>query len=343
MAIPLMRVGWLLFSVCPMHSHRLATCVGENHCHGCHLPQKASRPALSAQAYAPACMQTNRIVDWYRYVAELFGGDSSYYPDLNISEDCLYLNVWSPTATDEPLPVMIWIHGGSNRSGWSYEPNYQGHNLAQQGAVVVSIGYRQGVFGFFSHPQLENTDAVANFGLWDIIAALEWVQANIAQFGGDPARVTLFGESAGAQNILALMFAEQSQKLFHGAILQSTPGFGNQRMSTLAQEQSRALELADGLGVEGGSIAALRALDAGEILAAYESDYADYYHSPALDGQLFHAPYWKRVMAGNFPDIAVIIGSNRDEWYDSLPDDIDWGRGRDACRNSTSAARRKSP
>ena len=162
-----------------------------------------------ATEFAPACMQSMRILDWYRYVAETFGASADYYPDLEVSEDCLYLNVWTPTLdTNAGLPVMVWVHGGSNRSGWSYEPNYHGHELAQQGVVVISIAYRQGLFGFISHAELDADQGLANFGLWDIVAALQWIRDNASQFGGDPGRVTLFGESAGAQDILALLFAK---------------------------------------------------------------------------------------------------------------------------------------
>ncbi len=137
--------------------------------------------------FAPACMQSMRILDWYRYMAELFGASGDYYDDLEVSEDCLYLNVWTPTLeTDAKLPVMVWVHGGSNRSGWSYEPNYHGHKLAQRDVVVVSVAYRQGLFGFISHDDMDASGAIANFALWDLIASLHWISDNIEAFGGDP-------------------------------------------------------------------------------------------------------------------------------------------------------------
>lgn len=278
-----------------------------------------------ATGFAPACMQSMRILDWYRYVATTFGGSADYYPDLEISEDCLYLNVWTPTLdTTAGLPVMVWVHGGSNRSGWTYEPNYHGHELAQRGVVVISIAYRHGVFGFISHEELDAADAVANFGLWDIIEALRWIRQNAASFGGDPDRVTLFGESSGAEDIAALMFAEPAAGLFQRAILESTGGFGIDRMATLADEQARMRDFANSLLPGRASLAALRELPAKELLDRYEQDYASYYHSPAIDGQLFTRPTWDSVRAAEFPDVAVIIGTNRDEWYDSLPDDISW-------------------
>ena len=148
--------------------------------------------------FAPACIQTMRILDWYRWMAESFGGSVDEYDDLEISEDCLYLNIWTPALDSHAeMPVMVWIHGGSNKSGWSYEHNYHGHKLALEGVVVVSVAYRQGPFGFLSHPDLPADEARANFGYWDLIASLQWIQDNIRDFGGDPDRVTLFGESAG--------------------------------------------------------------------------------------------------------------------------------------------------
>ena len=107
-----------------------------------------------------------------------------------MSEDCLYLNIWRPSKPlEEGLPVIVYIHGGSNKGGWSFEPNYFGHNLAKKDVIVVGISYRLGVFGFFSHPFLEET----NFGLSDQVMALEWVRDNIKSFGGDPANVTIMG------------------------------------------------------------------------------------------------------------------------------------------------------
>jgi para-nitrobenzyl esterase len=273
--------------------------------------------------FAPACMQTTRILDWYRYLAETFGGSREYYPDLEISEDCLYLNVWTPTPdTDAKLPVMVWVYGGSNRSGWSYEPNYHGHVLAARDVVVISVAYRQGLFGFLSHPELPAGEAQANFGLWDIVAALRWVQRNAAAFGGDPDRVTLFGESAGAQNILALMFADAADGLFQRAVLQSTASFGIERMSTLADEQRRGTALAKALGLGGGDeLAKLRALPAARLLEPYETDWADYYHAPAIDDMLLTENTWQRIRSGDFRGRRLIIGTNRDEWLDYIERD----------------------
>ncbi len=267
--------------------------------------------------FAPACMQSMRILDWYRWMAVSFGGQADDYDDLDISEDCLYLNVWVPTERiDTPMPVMVWVHGGSNRSGWSYEPNYHGHKLAQQGVVVVSVAYRQGLFGFISHDDIADDAAQANFGLWDLIAALTWIQDNIAAFGGDKDRVTLFGESAGGQNILSLMMIERAQGLFHGASLQSTGSFGIPPVPTLDDERARMSKFAESLGTDDTSLAALRAMPAQSLLDDYEAAYSDYYHQAAVDGQLITEPHWQQMLAGEFPDIPFIIGTNANETSD---------------------------
>ena len=264
--------------------------------------------------FAAACMQTMRILDWYRSMAESFGASADYYDDLRVSEDCLYLNLWTPTLDNEAkLPVMVWVHGGSNKSGWSYEDNYRGHVLAPQGVVVITVAYRQGAFGFLSHPELEGESAVANFGLWDLIAALQWIQDNVEHFGGDPNRVTLFGESSGAENILALMFSNEAGHLFHRAALQSTAGVGLS-MPTLGDEQRRGADLMTAMGAR--SLQDLRKTSAASLLQTYTELTADHYHSPAIDGQLISDSTWESMQASSWPDHALIIGTNADEYPD---------------------------
>ena len=260
-----------------------------------------------------------RILDWYRYMAKTFGASSDYYEDLEVSEDCLYLNLWTPTLdNDARLPVMVWVHGGSNNSGWSFERPYRGQVLAPQGVVVVTVAYRHGVFGFLSHPDLINADAVANFGLWDLVAALQWIQDNIQQFGGDPDRVTLFGESAGGQNIAALMLAEPARDLFHRGVLQSTAGFG-MSMPSLEDEQLRGSDL--GNLISTGSIQELRSVEADTLLQVYTENFDDHYHSPVLDGQLITQSTWEAIQAHEFGGHDVMVGTNEDEWLDFIKSD----------------------
>ena len=277
--------------------------------------------------FEAACMQSMRILDWYRWMAVQFGDAEDYYDDLEVSEDCLYLNVWTPTPVSDAakLPVMVWVHGGSNKSGWSYEPNYHGHKLAQEGVVLVSLGYRQGVFGFFSHPDMSPEEPLANFAYWDLVASLQWIHDNIERFGGDRERVTVFGESAGAQNILALMFSDASNGLLQRAVLQSTAGFGRDRMSTLQAEQQRAAGLATAFKLPAaGSLQALRAIPADELLTAYDTAFSDYYHSPAIDGQLFTQNTWTAMHERGFGGRQIVIGTNKHEWYGSTAEDTSW-------------------
>jgi para-nitrobenzyl esterase len=183
-------------------------------------PVEAWSVERPAQSFAPACMQTRSNVDWYADIAESFGQPRDRAPEpLSVSEDCLYLNIWTPDLQpDANAPVMVYIHGGSYTGGWSYEPDYHGDAFADQGVVLVSIAYRLGAFGYLAP---DTPDSTANAGLLDQIAALEWVQANISAFGGDPDRVTIFGESAGAAAVGALMASPAADGLFHRAISQS--------------------------------------------------------------------------------------------------------------------------
>jgi para-nitrobenzyl esterase len=166
-----------------------------------------------ASAFGPACVQPAQPAK------------SLYADDLGpMSEDCLTLNVWAP-ADAKGAPVLVWIHGGSLVSGASREAIYDGANLARRGVVVVSINYRLGVLGYLAHPQLsaESPDKVSgNYGLLDQLAALRWVQANIAAFGGDPANVTIAGQSAGGLSVLYLMVSPTARGLFAKAIAESS-------------------------------------------------------------------------------------------------------------------------
>ena len=155
------------------------------------------------------------------------------FRDAGPSEDCLYLNVWTPAKSEAAkLPVMVWIYGGGFQAGGSSEPRQDGAILARKGVVAVSMNYRLGLFGFFAHPELAAetpNGTTGNYGLMDQIAALQWVQKNIAAFGGDPHNVTIFGESAGSYSVSALMASPMTRGLIHRAIGQS----GSARASRL--------------------------------------------------------------------------------------------------------------
>lgn len=179
-----------------------------------------------------------------------------------VSEDCLYLNVWTPAPGTARRPVFVYIHGGGFGSGSGSMPIYDGAKLAAGNAVVVTINYRLGVFGFMAHPELTRESGHStsgNYGLLDMIAALQWVRANIAKFGGDPNNVTIGGESAGAAAVNDLIVSPQAKGLFQRAMAISGSGLGL-RMPTLAKAETYGVDLAARVGAP--SIAALRQLSA---------------------------------------------------------------------------------
>lgn len=186
-----------------------------------------------------------------------------------MSEDCLYLNVWTPAdSAGAELPVMLYFYGGAFREGAGSVPLYDGSELAGKGAVVVTMNYRLGPFGFFAHPSLTADSAhgtSGNYGLMDMIASAEWVERNITAFGGDPDNVTVFGQSAGAMAIGVLIASPAGEGLFERAITQSLVGFGapGRSMRTLAEAEQAGREAAAELGAE--TAAALRALDAATV------------------------------------------------------------------------------
>jgi para-nitrobenzyl esterase len=253
-----------------------------------------------ADAFGPACMQNA-------------GGGGNQ----RVSEDCLYLNVWTGAkSASEKRPVMVWIYGGGYNTGSGSQPDYDGEALAKKGAVVVTINYRLGVFGFFSYPELTRESdrrGAGNFGLLDSIAALQWVQKNIAAFGGDPKRVTIFGESAGAGLVANLMVSPQAKGLFHRAIGESsswtTATIG--RLGTLAEAEQAGVKYADGLGAK--SLAELRAKPADQILKAGRGG------GPIVDGWSIPEDPGIVFSQGKQNDVPVLVGSNRDESFGATP------------------------
>ena len=240
----------------------------------------------------------------------------AYKPDDNgvgplpMSEDCLTLNVWTPTRRDGPLPVMVWIHGGGFVNGSATAALYDGAALARQGVAVVGVNYRLGRFGFFAHPLLsaEDPDELkGNYALMDMIAALQWVQRNIEGFGGDPANVTLFGEFAGGMAVNRLMVSPLAQGLFHKAISQS--GAGRDASIPLAKAADDGLAFVDSLGVVAESAEDLRAVPAETILAAGDPDVSQGW-GPIIDGKLLTTDVWDAFAEGAQAKVPYIAGSN---------------------------------
>ncbi len=284
---------------------------------------------VMAQEFAAACPQGAYMIDWYAKVAAAFGHGPAVVQGPNgESEDCLYLNIWTPNLLPEAsLPVMIFVHGGANQGGWSYEPNYLGEQLAARGVVVVSIAYRLGPLGFFSHPALQQDGAevVANFGLLDIAAAFSWVRDHISSFGGAPDNITGFGESAGAGNLIDLALATDpaADPLFERIISQSMGGSLSGRRS-LAEEQQLGVKLADALSLSPAvSAVELRRIPANDLLAAAKTALAGHYYDAVIDGKTLVQQPMAGLSGPQAARLNILIGTNKHEWLMYLDDTTD--------------------
>ena len=279
------------------------------------IPWVPSEQVVDATQFAPACMQSGSGLAWYHGMMQRVGVDPSLMSGPEYSEDCLYLNVWTDLDNPEPKPVLVFIHGGSNTGGWSYEPNYRGGPLAQRGAVVVTVGYRLGVFGWLSHPDM----SVQNAGLHDLIAALNWIHTHIGAFGGDPTRITVSGESAGADNALHLALAPAMKGRVAGVIHQSA---GWSATSSLTRDAGFKLGQAlveAHAGVEG-RFEDLKAVPAEALMASQLSLFKRHYFSPVSDPETLPIPVEKLVQQGRMPPLNLLIGSNGNESLMYIPD-----------------------
>jgi para-nitrobenzyl esterase len=259
-----------------------------------------------ADAFGPRCMQ-GRVFE-----------DMVFRDEM--SEDCLVLNVWTPAANAEAkLPVMVWIHGGGFQAGSGSEPRQDGSKLAARGVVVVSLNYRMGVFGFFAHPELskESTHgASGNFGLMDQIAALQWVKANAAAFGGNPGNVTILGESAGSLSVCALLASPLARGLFHKAIGESGAYFGGSRSPlpprSLADSEKAGAEFAARAGMP--TLADLRRATADALLkGALAGGPAVRWFAPTIDGHVLPREVPAIFADGQQAKVPLLAGWNRDE------------------------------
>ncbi|GIK49326.1 MAG: carboxylic ester hydrolase [Alphaproteobacteria bacterium] len=262
-------------------------------------PMPAWSGVRRATAFGPACVQPARP------------SSSVYaYEVGEMSEDCLSLNIWSP-ADAQNAPVFVWIHGGSLQSGSSNEPMYDGARLAERGVVVVSINYRLGVLGYLAHPELsaESPHRVSgNYGLLDQIEALRWINRNVAAFGGDPANVTIAGESAGALSVTYLLAAPAARGLFAKAIVQSTnllmvPELRETRFGVASAEDA-GVRLGASLQAE--SIAALRAMDARALTYAAVS--AGFAPRPTVDGHVLPRQLVETLDRGEQARVPLLVG-----------------------------------
>ncbi|MGA2726100.1 MAG: carboxylesterase family protein [Bryobacteraceae bacterium] len=265
-------------------------------------PVKKWSGVRNADQFGPACMQ------------RLSPGADYWLRGNGMSEDCLYLNVWTPAKTGkEKLPVLVYIFGGGFQNGDGSEPRYDGENMARMGIVAVSVNYRTNIFGFFVHPELTKESphhAGGNYGLLDQVAALKWVQKNVAAFGGDPKRVTIAGESAGSISVSALMASPLSRNLIAGAIGESGAAISTLPPQPLAKAEQNGVKFAAAAGAN--TLAALRAMTAEQVQDAVAKAQGVRF-STAMDGYFLAKSLTATFEAGEQAKIPLLAGSNTEE------------------------------
>ena len=265
-------------------------------------PAKNWTGSRNADQFGPRCMQRTSP------------GADYWFRSNGMSEDCLYLNVWTPAhSSKDKLPVLVYIFGGGFQNGDGSEPRYDGGNMARHGIVAVSINYRTNIFGFFAHPELTKESphhAAGNYGLLDQVAALRWVQQNIAAFGGDPKRVTIAGESAGSISVSALMASPLSKDLMAGAIGESGAMIATLPPRPLADAEQNGLKFAAAAGAP--NLAALRSMTAEQLQEALGNARGSRF-STTLDGYFLPKTPKAVYEAGEQAKIPLLAGSNTQE------------------------------
>ncbi len=272
-------------------------------------PVPAWQGVHKANAYGPSCMQSAQMI-------ALMGAGPS------VSEDCLYLNVWTAAqSAAERRPVMVWIYGGGFAAGMTGIPGYDGRQFAKHGVVLVSVAYRVGPFGFLADPALtrEGGGTSGNYGLQDMIAGLRWVKRNIAKFGGDPSRVTIFGESAGGLAVSMLAASPAATGLFQRVISESGSSFAPPRHGAEGGATVPPLKVAEAFGhnfltkLGATDLASARALPTSTVQSALPADALAGGFWPNFDGRILPGDQYVRYSAGRFNDTPVLIGTNSDE------------------------------
>ncbi len=237
-----------------------------------------------------------------------------WFRSEGMSEDCLYLNVWTPAKSKrDKLPVLVYIFGGGFQNGDGSEPRYDGESMARKGIVAVSVNYRTNIFGFFVHPELTKESphhASGNYGLLDQVAALQWVQKNIAAFGGDPKRVTIAGESAGSISVSTLMASPLSRNLMAGAICESGAAIASLPPRPLAEAEESGVKFAAAAGTD--SLVALRAMTAQQLQDAAAKAQGIRF-STAMDGYFLSKTLTEIALAGEQAKVPLLAGSNTEE------------------------------
>ncbi|MBP5256498.1 MAG: carboxylesterase family protein, partial [Clostridia bacterium] len=270
---------------------------------------------LKADRFAPMSMQTSYpqvvaslvdLVAYHQFKPELFGRKE------RMSEDSLYLNVWKPAGEAKDLPVLVYVHGGSLQTGQPWYADYSGEGLARQGVIVVNMGYRLGVYGFYADEELKAESehgTTGNYGLLDQIKALEWVKNNVSAFGGDPSNVTLAGESAGAACVSALLTSPLAQGLFRRAVIESSTVTAPEpahSYRSLEQAYETGKELKKRVGAS--TVDELRVLDAKAILSGTNDN-----HHLTIDGYVLTEPPYESLKKGICNAEEIFHGYNAKE------------------------------
>ena len=271
-----------------------------------------------ADSFGAPAVQTNHTPG--NWTPEFF-----YDGDPEFSEDCLYLNVWTPAPgkIGAKLPVCLWIHGGGYNAGWGHEPEMDGEEWAKHGCILVTCNYRLQLLGFLTHPALtaESPHGVSgNYGMLDQIAALKWVRNNIAQFGGDPDKITIMGQSAGAASIKTMVTSPLSKDLIAGAIIQSGGGLNVSPVSSEGAFQASEADgkkLMDWAGYE--TLEQMRAIPAGEVIKLVGKYIAETGERispgirPVADGYALPETFDEAALAGRIADVPYMIGGTLDD------------------------------
>ena len=267
--------------------------------------------------FPPMCVQGQPGSDPDEFWTKELNPTATEYP---MSEDCLYLNIWSPAkSTEDRLPVFLWIHGGGMQSGYSYEMEFDGESVAKEGVIMITVGYRLNIFGWMAHPELTAEDPDGprgNYCLEDLIFSLRWIRDNIAAFGGDPGRVTIGGQSGGAGAVISLISSPLTEGLITGAISQSGGGlraFGyGSDCNTIEEAEETGIEILKLLGVS--SIEEARKLPAEEIYAAYRKLGGGFARwAPRIDGVLLTESTLDTLIHNRHQKIPYMLGNTRDE------------------------------
>lgn len=270
---------------------------------------------------------TQRIREKGSFYEKEFYSDPKFY--VPMTEDCLYLNIWTPKEkSDQKRPVAVWIHGGAFLSGAGTEMEFDGAAYAKRDIILVTINYRLGAFGFLCHPRLSEESAhhvSGNYGILDQIAALKWVHEHIEAFGGDPSNVTVFGQSAGAMSVQTLVCSPLTKGLIHKAIMQSGGGYHNPLNNNLTLEGAYSIgeSMFEALGIESKEEGSLEKLQVcttqeifeatGQVLTSKMKEHSGLPFTPVIDGYVLKDAIDQIIEKGEHLDIPYLIGSNSED------------------------------